>query len=160
LRLQQLERRRGEEVGAEQPRELLGQRQLTTPMAARHQLWWSAGPPSPIGGNVLLVVVGLFGLAVGSFLNVVVHRLPRGESLLRPGSHCPHCRVKVRPWHNIPVLSWLLLRGRCAGCRGRISARYPLVELGTGLLFVAIAARFGLSPALPAYLYLASVGVA
>ena len=109
---------------------------------------------------MLLVVVGLFGLAVGSFLNVVVHRLPRGESLLRPGSHCPHCRVKVRPWHNVPVLSWLLLRGRCAGCGRWISARYPLVELGTGLLYVAIAARFGPSPALPAYLYLAAVGIA
>jgi len=108
----------------------------------------------------LLVLSGVLGLAVGSFLNVVIHRVPRGESLLRPGSHCPACGAEVRPWQNVPVLSWLLLRGRCAGCRVRISARYPLVEMATAALFVAVTARFGLAADLPAYLYLAAVSLA
>jgi leader peptidase (prepilin peptidase)/N-methyltransferase len=110
--------------------------------------------------SAVLVLVGVLGLVVGSFLNVVVYRLPRGESLLRPGSHCPHCATALRPWHNVPVLSWLALRARCAYCRQRISARYPLVEAGTALLFVAVAARLGPTWALPAYLYLAAVSVA
>jgi leader peptidase (prepilin peptidase)/N-methyltransferase len=97
---------------------------------------------------------------VGSFVNVVVHRVPRNESLLRPGSRCPTCGTAIRPWHNVPVLGWLWLRGRCAHCRQPISARYPLVEAATAMLFVAVGARFGLSPALPAYLYLAAVAVA
>jgi leader peptidase (prepilin peptidase) / N-methyltransferase len=108
----------------------------------------------------LFVVVAVLGLAVGSFLNVVIHRVPLGESLVRPGSHCPHCRTAIRAWHNVPVLSWLVLRGRCAGCRERISARYPLVEAGTAALFVAVTARLGFSAALPAYLYLAAITVA
>jgi leader peptidase (prepilin peptidase)/N-methyltransferase len=108
----------------------------------------------------LLVVVAVLGLAVGSFLNVVIHRVPRAESLLRPGSRCPSCGVALRPWHNVPVVSWLALRGRCAHCRTRISVRYPLVELGTAALFVAVAARFGPTLALPAYLYLAAITVA
>ena len=82
----------------------------------------------------LLVGGGLaFGLVVGSFLNVVIHRLPRGESLVHPPSRCPHCGRGVRPWENVPVLSWLALRGRCAGCRAPISPRYPTIELLTGL---------------------------
>lgn len=80
-----------------------------------------------------------FGLAVGSFLNVVIWRLPRRESLVRPASRCPRCERPIRPWENIPVLSWLFLRGRCAGCRGPISVRYPAIELLTGLWFVAMA---------------------
>lgn len=101
----------------------------------------------------------MLGLVVGSFLNVVAHRLPRGESLLRPASRCVHCGSRIRARHNVPVLSWLLLRGRCADCRGRISVRYPLVEAATALLFIATAARFGLSWVLPAYLYLAAISV-
>ncbi|MFI7541656.1 prepilin peptidase [Actinoplanes sp. NPDC049599] len=112
--------------------------------------------PQPL----LLSIVGLLGLAVGSFLNVVIHRVPRGESLVRPGSHCPHCGNQVRNRHNIPVLGWLLLRGRCADCAAPISVRYPLVEAGTAALFVAVAARFGWSWELPAYLYLAAVAIA
>ncbi|MFC4070703.1 prepilin peptidase [Actinoplanes subglobosus] len=108
----------------------------------------------------LLCVTALFGLAVGSFLNVVIHRVPRDESLVHPGSHCPQCGNPVRARHNVPVLGWLMLRGRCADCGNRISARYPLVEAGTAALFVAVAARFGLSWELPAYLYLAAVAVA
>ena len=112
--------------------------------------------PQPL----LLGVVALLGLAVGSFLNVVIHRVPRGESLVRPGSHCPHCGAAVRNRHNVPLFGWLLLRGRCADCHTPISVRYPLVEAGTAALFVAVAAKFGYSWALPAYLYLAAVAVA
>jgi leader peptidase (prepilin peptidase)/N-methyltransferase len=108
----------------------------------------------------LLLVAAVLGLAVGSFLNVVIHRVPRGESLLHPGSHCPRCGVPVAARHNVPVLGWLALRGRCADCGLAISPRYPLVEIGTALLFVAVTARFGLTPALPAYLYLAAVAMA
>ncbi|GIF12586.1 prepilin peptidase [Actinoplanes teichomyceticus] len=108
----------------------------------------------------LLIVVGVLGLAIGSFLNVVIHRVPRDQSLVHPGSHCPACGHAVRPWHNVPVLGWLLLRGRCADCATPISARYPLVEAGTAVLFVAVAARFGWSWALPGYLYLAAVAIA
>lgn len=109
---------------------------------------------------MLVVAVAVLGLLVGSFLNVVIHRVPRGASLVRPASHCPYCRAPVRPWQNIPVVSWLALRGRCAACRHPISARYPLVELATAALFAGVAARFGPTPALPAYLYLAAVAVA
>jgi leader peptidase (prepilin peptidase) / N-methyltransferase len=78
------------------------------------------------------------GLLVGSFLNVVAWRLPRGESLVAPGSHCPGCEHPVRPYDNVPVLSWLLLRGRCRDCRAPISARYPLVEAVTAALAAAV----------------------
>src|SRR4051794_41406993 len=74
------------------------------------------------------LVGGLGGLMLGSFLNVVAFRLPRGESLVRPGSHCPSCGAAVRPYDNVPLLSWLWLRGRCRGCGERISPRYPGVE--------------------------------
>jgi leader peptidase (prepilin peptidase)/N-methyltransferase len=87
-----------------------------------------------------LVFAGLFGLVIGSFLNVVVWRLPRGESLASPPSHCPHCQAPVQPRDNIPVLSWLLLRGRCRSCGEPISARYPLVELATAALYVVVVA--------------------
>ncbi|GAA1794527.1 prepilin peptidase [Planosporangium flavigriseum] len=108
----------------------------------------------------VLVVAGVLGLAVGSFLNVVIHRLPRGESLLRPGSRCAHCQAPIKPWHNVPLVGWLVLRGHCAACQQCISPRYPLVEAGTAALFVAITARFGLTLELPAYLYLAAIAVA
>jgi leader peptidase (prepilin peptidase)/N-methyltransferase len=109
---------------------------------------------------LLLTVVGALGAVVGSFLNVVIHRVPRAESLLRPASHCPRCQAAIAHRNNVPVLGWLALRGRCANCHDRISARYPLVELGTAVLFAAVTARIGLTAALPAYLYLAAVGVA
>ena len=76
----------------------------------------------------------VLGAVFGSFLNVVAYRLPRGESLSRPRSRCPGCETPIRPYDNVPVVSWLALRGRCRSCRTRISARYPLVEAGTGLL--------------------------
>ena len=83
-------------------------------------------------------LAGLFGLLLGSFLNVVAYRLPRGESLAFPGSHCPSCETPIKPYDNVPVLSWLLLRGRCRSCRSAISGRYPLVEAGTAVLLVAV----------------------
>jgi leader peptidase (prepilin peptidase) / N-methyltransferase len=95
-----------------------------------------ATPLAALGGFGL-ASAGLFGLLVGSFLNVLIHRLPREESIVRPGSHCPACGAPVRPLDNVPVLSWLLLRGRCRVCRAPISARYPLVELSNGMLWVA-----------------------
>jgi leader peptidase (prepilin peptidase)/N-methyltransferase len=92
-----------------------------------------------------IAVAAAYGLVFGSFLNVVVYRLPRGMSLVRPRSHCPACGATVRWFDNVPVLSYLALRGRCRRCRARISPRYPLVELLTGLLMVASVARFGVS---------------
>jgi leader peptidase (prepilin peptidase)/N-methyltransferase len=88
-------------------------------------------------------LAGLFGLIFGSFLNVVIHRLPRGESLASPPSRCPSCGEHVRPYDNIPVLSWLLLRGRCRHCGEPISPRYPLVELLTAVLMAAVVVAKG-----------------
>jgi len=85
----------------------------------------------------------LFGLVVGSFLNVVIHRVPRRESVVWPASHCPHCGEPIRPRDNIPLVSYVLLRGRCRNCKEPISARYPAVEATTGLLFGAAAYEFG-----------------
>src|SRR3954447_3686622 len=84
------------------------------------------------------VLAGVIGLLLGSFLNVVAYRLPRGESLAFPGSHCPSCATPIRPYDNVPVLSWLWLRGRCRACRARISARYPIVEATTAVLLGAV----------------------
>ncbi len=92
---------------------------------------------------MLVVVAALVGLVVGSFLNVVIHRVPRRESVAWPASRCPHCGEPIRPWDNVPLLSYLLLRGRCRNCGGRISARYPAVEGLTGLLFGWAAYDFG-----------------
>jgi leader peptidase (prepilin peptidase)/N-methyltransferase len=102
----------------------------------------------------LVAACAVLGLCVGSFLNVVVWRVPRRESVVRPPSHCPSCDTEIRPRDNVPVVSWLLLRGRCRACGVHISARYPLVEAGTGLLWGALAWRFGVDWALPAYLVL------
>ena len=108
----------------------------------------------------VVAVCGALGLVIGSFLNVVVWRVPRGESVVHPPSACPSCGARVRPRDNVPVVSWLLLRGRCRDCREPISARYPSVELLTGVLFAATAWFFGPSWELPAYLYLVAIGVA
>jgi leader peptidase (prepilin peptidase)/N-methyltransferase len=87
-----------------------------------------------------LAPAALFGLLIGSFLNVVAWRLPRGESLVRPRSKCPGCAMQLKPYDNVPVVSWLVLRGRCRGCGERISARYPVVEAITAALYVAVVA--------------------
>ena len=92
------------------------------------------------------VLALLFGLLVGSFSNVCIHRLPREESLVRPRSRCPGCGAPIAAWHNIPILSWLLLRGRCAACKEPISARYPLVEAANGVLWAGLVQLGGVSP--------------
>ena len=88
---------------------------------------------------LIVVLCALLGLAVGSFLNVVVWRVPRGESVVSPPSACPACGARIRARDNVPIVSWLVLHGRCRDCRARISRRYPLVELVTALLFAATA---------------------
>jgi leader peptidase (prepilin peptidase) / N-methyltransferase len=92
-----------------------------------------------------LVIATPLGLVIGSFLNVVAYRLPRGESLVWPGSHCTSCGADIKPWDNVPLLSWIVLRGRCRGCSQSISARYPLVELVTALVFAAVVLSDGIS---------------
>lgn len=91
-----------------------------------------------------IVVAFVFGLLFGSFLNAVIYRLPLGESIMRP-SQCPACDRPIRWYHNVPVFGWLALRGRCPDCNGRISARYPLVELAGGLVLAGAVAAWGLS---------------
>lgn len=88
------------------------------------------------------VVVFIFGAVIGSFLNVCIHRMPKGESVVWPGSHCPHCKKKIPGYDNIPFISYILLKGRCRFCKGGISLRYPLVELLTAALLVALFIRF------------------
>jgi leader peptidase (prepilin peptidase)/N-methyltransferase len=112
---------------------------------------------------VWAVLAGLFGLAIGSFLNVVIYRVPANESVVRPASKCPSCGAAIRSRHNVPVVGWLVLRGKCYDCKAPISWRYPLIELVTGLLFAAVTARLvhlHLGWAVPAYLYFAAIGVA
>jgi leader peptidase (prepilin peptidase)/N-methyltransferase len=96
----------------------------------------------------LIAAIGLFGLMLGSFLNVVISRLPAGESIVFPASRCPSCRTPIRWSDNIPVLSYLLLGGRCRACRVMISPRYPAVELATGIAFVLQAVVVGDDPGL------------
>jgi len=127
--------------------------------------------------SILVVLVGAFGLLIGSFLNVVVYRVPAKQSIVSPPSACPNCSTPIRRRDNIPVLSWLILRGKCRDCRAPISRRYPLVELATGLFFATVTAWFifgwfptatvvstgqyiGAVLLLVAYLYLAAVSVA
>ena len=109
---------------------------------------------------LLVVLCGVLGLMVGSFLNVVIHRVPAGESVVKPRSRCPSCGTELANRDNIPVVSWLLLRGKCRTCSHPISPRYPIVEALTGLLFAAMAAKFGLEPELPAFLVLTAFLVA
>lgn len=104
---------------------------------------------------VVVVVCGLLGLAFGSFANVVIHRVPEGSSLAWPASACPHCGQRIGPADNLPVISWLRLRGRCRDCGERISLGYPAVELATGVLFAGVGARVGLDWALPGFLLFA-----
>jgi leader peptidase (prepilin peptidase)/N-methyltransferase len=92
-----------------------------------------------------VAVAAAYGLVLGSFLNVVIHRLPREESLLRPRSRCPACGARIRWFDNVPVVSYVLLGGRCRSCRGPISPRYPAVELASGLLAAFAVAHFGLT---------------
>ena len=105
-------------------------------------------------------LLGLLGAAIGSFLNVVIYRLPRGESLVAPGSRCPKCERPLAPWENIPIVSWLVLRGRCRTCGTKISPQYPLVELITAAAFVGVALTRGVDEDLWLQLPLVAVLVA
>jgi leader peptidase (prepilin peptidase)/N-methyltransferase len=123
---------------------------------------------------LIAAIAGVFGLLIGSFLNVVIYRVPIGMSIVRPASACPNCGAGIHAYDNVPVLAWLALRGKCRSCSAPISARYPLVELGTGLFFfvvsIPLAEQFaavqptvnmvasGLT--LVAFLYLAAISVA
>jgi leader peptidase (prepilin peptidase)/N-methyltransferase len=118
---------------------------------------YALGELSP---QLIITAAFAFGLAIGSFLNVVIYRLPRGESLRRPSSRCPHCGRAVAPWDNVPLLAYLWLRGRCRRCRAPISIRYPAVELLTGLIFAAIAWQHGASPMTPVWCGLAAALIA
>jgi leader peptidase (prepilin peptidase)/N-methyltransferase len=99
--------------------------------------------------TLVALYAAVFGLIVGSYLNVVIYRLPLGISTVFPRSRCPACGAPIRPWDNLPVVSWLLLGGRCRACRARISWRYPAVEAATSLFFAASFLRFGWSIATP-----------
>ncbi|MDT4894433.1 MAG: leader peptidase (prepilin peptidase) / N-methyltransferase [Pseudonocardiales bacterium] len=109
------------------------------------------------------VVAGVFGLVIGSFLNVVIYRVPENLSVVNPPSRCPNCGSTIHNRHNVPVVGWLVLRGRCFSCKEPISPRYPVVEAVTAALFVVVTVRLldlKLGEALPAYLYFAAIGVA
>ena len=90
--------------------------------------------------NNLIIYIFLFiiGSAIGSFLNVVIYRVPLGKSIISPPSSCPKCKERIKPYHNIPILGWIILGGKCANCKEPISIRYPIIEILTGLLAVAI----------------------
>jgi leader peptidase (prepilin peptidase)/N-methyltransferase len=105
-----------------------------------------------LGGFRHPAALAALGAIFGSFLNVVIHRLPRHESLVSPPSRCPACKARIRPWDNVPILSWILLLGRCRSCRARISWRYPAVEALTAGLFVATGVSMTSLPALAAAL--------
>lgn len=107
-----------------------------------------------------MAAIGIAGALVGSFLNVVIYRLPRGESLISPRSSCPGCGTAISPRDNVPVLSWLLLRGRCRSCERSISIRYPLVELLTAAVFLVVVLTRGLNEDLVLTLPLAAILIA
>ncbi|HVF49648.1 MAG TPA: prepilin peptidase [Pyrinomonadaceae bacterium] len=108
----------------------------------------------------VLAAVAFVGACIGSFLNVVIHRVPREESIVFPNSRCPSCGAAIRPYDNIPVISYLILRGRCRACRAPIAARYPAVEALTAFLFALTFALTGLNLALPFNLVFVAVIVA
>lgn len=124
----------------------------------------SVGAEGPALMWLMLAILFALGLLVGSFLNVVIYRVPRGQSVVRPRSACPSCGTPISARDNIPVLSWMLLRGHCRACRARIPSRYPLVELSTGIAWAIVGAWALGDPRsaslLPLLLVLASAGIA
>jgi len=109
---------------------------------------------------MLIGAGAILGLMIGSFLNVVIYRVPLGKSIVSPPSACPGCDTPIRPRDNLPVVSWILLRGRCRHCGTGISIRYLLVEAGTGTAFALLALGIGESWTLPAYWWAAAVSIA
>jgi len=93
---------------------------------------------------ILYIIVFIFGSIVGSFLNVCIYRIPRGESIIAPSSHCPSCNTPIKIWDNIPIISYMLLYGKCRSCKTRIPFRYPLVEAMNGFFYIALLWRFGI----------------
>jgi leader peptidase (prepilin peptidase)/N-methyltransferase len=93
---------------------------------------------------IIELIIFIIGICIGSFLNVVIYRVPKGENIAYPPSHCPKCGEKLKPWHNIPIISYFLLKGKCAYCKEKISARYPIIELMTGILAIIIYKKMGL----------------
>ena len=91
-----------------------------------------------------LLIGFIFGLLFGSFLNVIILRIPKDESIVFGASHCYNCNTPLKPWHNIPLFSWLFLRGKCSFCQTKISLQYPLIELSSGMIFLLLAQKFGL----------------
>jgi len=106
------------------------------------------------------IFVFVLGAIIGSFLNVVIHRVPNEESIVFPNSACPNCKAAIKGYDNIPILSWLILRGKCRGCGLPISARYPAVELLTALTYLLVYSQTGLTPMLPVYLAFVSAVIA
>ena len=96
--------------------------------------------------GLAIILSGLVGLAIGSFLNVLIYRMPRGESVVSPGSRCPSCGTPLRWYHNLPLVSWIALRGRCASCRAWIGWQYPLVEAATAGIWAGNVAAYGVEP--------------
>ncbi len=91
---------------------------------------------------IIYIFIFILGAAIGSFLNVVIYRIPLGKSIVSPPSSCPKCGERIKPWHNIPILGWLMLGGKCANCKEKISARYPIIEALTGILAVVVFTKF------------------
>jgi leader peptidase (prepilin peptidase)/N-methyltransferase len=110
----------------------------------------------------MTIIIGIFGALVGSFLNVVIYRIPLKRSIVSPPSTCTECGMRIKGYDNIPVISWLLLRGKCRSCDAAISMRYPIVELSTGVFFGIVAWKFhgNALSLLVAFLYLAAVSIA
>lgn len=94
---------------------------------------------------ILFFFIFLFGISIGSFLNVVIYRVPKDESIIFPSSKCQSCHVKLKWWHNIPLLSWIFLKGKCYFCSAKISIQYPIIELITGFIIVILFFKFGLT---------------
>ena len=101
------------------------------------------------GTGAIAFVVFIFGAMIGSFLNVVIYRIPKGESIVFPASKCQSCQTALKWWHNIPILSWLFLRGKCYFCHEKISVQYPVVEFLTGIIFAVLYLKLGLVWYLP-----------
>lgn len=109
---------------------------------------------------ILYILVFVFGTIIGSFLNVVIYRVPRNESIVYPPSHCANCKHELKPYDLIPVVSYIVLRGRCRYCGNRISIRYPIVELLTGIIYLILFVYFGISIKSLSYAFLASLLIA
>lgn len=97
--------------------------------------------------SLTLLFVFILGIVIGSFMNVLIVRIPKGENVAFPASHCVHCNTPLKIWHNIPLFSWLFLRGRCSFCDRAISLQYPLIELLSGIIFVTLFLKMGMAPA-------------